>query len=109
LQAVRTVEEKLLFGSNLLSLSNRRCNVVAEAVGQRFQDRKGLNIGHALVCIHPARAKWNRDVCSSLLGGLLDGRTSPENDQVSDRNPLAVGSPLCEFLLDPFEYRKNLA
>ena len=89
---MRAVKEKLFFGSNLLSLSNLRCNVVAEAIGQRFQNSKGLDIGHALVSIHSAGTKRNRDICSSLLGRLLDGRTTTEHYQVSDRNPLAIGS-----------------
>ena len=79
--------------------------VVAEAVGDWFQHRKGSHIGLSLRSIGATRFEWNLDVVSSFLGSGLDGRATGESDQVGERDFLAAFLRSVEVLLDGFELR----
>ncbi|KAI9147020.1 LOW QUALITY PROTEIN: hypothetical protein HJFPF1_13051 [Paramyrothecium foliicola] len=58
--------------------------VVAEAIGGRFQEVEGTNVGLGLGGIHTAGSERNSDALeSSVTGGLLDCCDAAKNNQVS--------------------------
>ena len=69
-------------------------DIVAEAVGPRFERREGLHVGLILRRIHAARREGDLHVDAGILCGLFDRSGAAENDQVGERDLLA------EALLD---------
>ena len=65
-------------------------DVVAEAIGTRFQGSKGLDVGLLLRGIHTARYERHLHGDAGSVGGLFDRGSAAENDQVGKRNLLAA-------------------
>ena len=65
--------------------------VVAEPVEGRFEHGERLHVGLLLGRVRPPRREWNLHVVPGVLRRLLDGRAPAQNDQVSERDPLAAG------------------
>ena len=93
-QQLRPVHQRLFGRHELMLLA---VDIVAEAVGPRFERREGLDVGLILRRIHAPRREGHLHVDAGVLGGFFDRRAAAENDQVGKRNLLA------ELLLDRFE------
>ena len=65
--------------------------VVAEPSAGRFQHGEGLDVGLLLRRVRPSRRERNLHVVPGILRGLLDGRAPAEDDDVGQRDTLAVG------------------
>lgn len=58
--------------------------VVTERVGGRFEGGERLHVGLFLGGVGAARGEGDLDVEAGVLGGLLDGCTADEDDQVGE-------------------------
>ena len=70
--------------------SDRRAEVVAEAVRSRLEDGERLDVGLLLRRVRAPRSERNRHVVPGLLRGLLDRGAAAEHDQVRERHLLAA-------------------
>src|SRR6476661_2767451 len=77
--------------------------VVAEPVCGWLKHREGLDIRFLLQCIRASRLEGNRHVVTSVLRRLLNARAAAQNDQVSERNPLAARLRAVELLLNSLQ------
>ena len=77
--------------------------VVAEPVRLRLERGERLHVGLLLRRVGAARREGDLDVEAGVPGGLLDGRTAGEHDQVGQRDLLAAGLGGVEGLLDPLQ------
>ena len=97
LQQLRAIHQRFLRRHELTLATD----VVAEAVGPRFERSKGLHVGLLLRRVHASRSEGDLRINSGVLRRLLDCRTAAQNDQVGKRDLLA------ELLLDRFELLKD--
>ena len=85
-QQLRVVDQQR-FGRNAVLL----LEVVAEAVGHRFEDGERLDIGLLLRGIRASRRERHRHGVAGVLRRLLDARATGQHDQVGERDLLAAG------------------
>ena len=81
--------------------------VVAEAVGPRFEQFERLHIGLLLRGVRPPLRERHRDVVPGILGRLLDRRGTAQHDQVGERNLLPAGGRAVEIGLDLLQGRQH--
>ena len=74
--------------------------VIAEPVGARLQQRKGLDIGLRLRGIGTTRLERNLHADIRLAGSLLDSGSAAQDDKVSQRNALGAVLRTVEVSLD---------
>ncbi len=79
-QQLRPVHQRLLRQHELPLAAD----IVAKAVGTRFEWCEGFNIGLLLRCVHASRRERNLHGDTGFLRGLLDRRGASENDQVGE-------------------------
>src|ERR1700686_4017138 len=106
LQQLRPIYQHLLSREALLAAA-----IVAEAIGFRFERREGLDVCLFLRRVHAPRCEWDLNGMPGSLRGFLDRRIATENDQVSQRDPLALTAVrlgAVELFLDAFELRQHL-
>ena len=65
-------------------------DIVAEAVGTRFERGEGLDVGLLLRRVHASRREGDLHIDAGILRGLLDRGGTAENDQVGERHLLAA-------------------
>ena len=85
-EQLRPVDEQLLGRHAYLPFV-----VVAESVGERFEDGEGLHVGLLLRGVHASRREGNRHGVAGFLRCLLDACAAAENDQIGKRDLLAAG------------------
>lgn len=83
--------------------------VVSETVGGGLQVVDGLDVGLLLGGVGAAWCEGHGDVNTSVLGSLLDGGGTSEDDHISQRDGLAIRLRVVELLLDTLETVKDLA
>ena len=83
-------------------------NVVAEAVGLRFEPLERVDVSLFLRCVGTPRRERNRDVVAGILGRLLDSRGSRQHDHVGKRDLLPAGQRTVEVLPDLLEDLQRL-
>ncbi|KAI6765567.1 hypothetical protein HG530_006637 [Fusarium avenaceum] len=83
--------------------------VVAESVGGGLQVGGGLDIGLFLCSVGAAGDEGHGDVNTGVLGGLLDGGRTSQDDDVGKGDGLAAGLGVVELLLDALEAGEDLA
>ena len=81
-QQMRSINEQL-FRPTILGIAE----VVAKAVGGRFEYCKGIDIGHLLGRIGSARCKRHRNVVPCIAGSRFDTDTARQNDEVRQGDP----------------------
>jgi len=82
--------------------------VVAEAIGRRLQNSKGLDVGLFPGGIPAAGQEGYLYVVTSVLRRLLDGRRAAEDDQVGEGDLPAIGCRVVEALLNTFQGLEDL-
>ncbi len=85
-QQLRPVHQRLHRRHELQLLA---VDIVAEAVGARFERREGLHVGLLLRRVHAARREGDLHVDAGILRGLFDRGGAAEHDQVGERDFLA--------------------
>ena len=81
--------------------------IVAETISQRFERRKGFNVGLLLRRVHTSRRERDLHVVASRLRSLFDGGATSEHNQGGERDFLAARLRSVELLLDGFKLLKN--
>ena len=94
-EELRLVDEELLGGDAEAGLE-----VVAEAVGDRLEDGEGGDVGLLVGGVGAAGGEGDGDVVAGLARRRLDGGGAAEDDEVGERDLLAVGLGVVERLLD---------
>ena len=65
-------------------------DIVAEAVGARFERREGGDVGLCLRSVHAARREGHLHVDAGVFRRLLYRGAAAENDQVGERDLLVA-------------------
>ena len=89
-QQLRLIDQQRFGRDGVLALE-----VIAEAVGDRFEHFEGFHIGLLLRGVHAARREGNRHLVPGVLRRLLDARATGQHDQVGQRDLLAAGLRRC--------------
>ena len=97
-QQLRLIDQQRLGRHGVFALE-----VIAEAVGDRFEHGEGFHIGLLLRGVHASRREGNRDLVTGILRGLLDACATGQHDQVGQRDLLAAGLRAVERALDAFQ------
>jgi hypothetical protein len=82
--------------------------VVAEAVGDRFEHGEGVHIGLLLRGVRAARREGNRHVVAGLLRRLLDAAQPPSTIRSASETFLPPDCAPLNSLLDAFERLQHL-
>ena len=89
-QQLRLVDQQLLGRYSIFGFE-----VVAEAVRLRLEHSEGGRIGLLLRGVHASRREGNGHLVTGIFRSLLDARATGQNDQVSQRDLLAVRTARC--------------
>ncbi len=102
-QQLRAIHQQLLRRPPVLARE-----VIAEAVCGRFEGGERVHVGLLLRRVRAPRREGNLDVVPGVLGRLLDGGASAENDHVGERDLLPAGLRAVELRLDLLQGLQDL-
>lgn len=102
-QQLRLVDEVVL-----RTRAGRALGEIAEAIGEGLHVVEGLHVRFLLGGVHATGDERHLDRVAGVLRGLLDGRAAGQDDEISERDLLAVAAGV-EARLDGLQRGEGLA